>query len=202
LCLCDPMHWRWLWRESRMRRLRALWSHLLVVDVQARLTPALAEPAAFLAQVKLLLAAARELDVPVTVTEQYPAGLGHTVPEVTAALPAGIPVLEKITFSALEANLVRNRLDNLRFDGREQLVVCGAEAHVCVLQTVMAALDAGYPVAVVTDAVASRKQHSHEIALQRMQAAGATLVTTEMVCFEWLGQAGTDSFKRLIAQIK
>ncbi len=185
-----------------MKILRARSSHLLVIDVQAKLTPALAEPDALLAQVKLLLAAAGELDVPVTVTEQYPAGLGHTATEVLERLPAGTPVLEKITFSALEADLVRIRLGNLRHDGREQLVVCGAEAHVCVLQTVMAALEAGFAVALVTDAVASRKRHSHDIALQRMQAAGAMLVTTEMVCFEWLGQAGTASFRRLIAQIK
>ncbi len=185
-----------------MRTLRVCLSHLIVIDVQARLTPALTDSEGFLAHVKLLLAAARELDVPVTVTEQYPSGLGNTVPEVKDALPSGTPVLEKITFSALEAGAVRIHLDNLRFDGRTQLVVCGAEAHVCVLQTVMAALDAGFQVALVVDAVASRTRLSRDTALQRMQAAGAMLVTTEMVCFEWLGQAGTASFRRLIAQIK
>ncbi|WP_180982554.1 isochorismatase family protein [Methylocella silvestris] len=175
-------------------------AHLLVIDVQERLAPALTAASSLLARVKLLVAAAREVGVPVTVTEQYPAGLGRTVADVAAALPPDAPIIEKMAFSAFAA--IKDRMAVLAASGRPELIVCGAEAHVCVLQTVIEARDHGVSVILAADAVSSRRRIDEDIALRRMAEAGATLATTEMIVFEWLREAGTPSFKALAPAIK
>ncbi|ACK50450.1 isochorismatase hydrolase [Methylocella silvestris BL2] len=175
-------------------------AHLLVIDVQERLAPALTAASSLLARVKLLLAAAREFGLPVTVTEQYPAGLGRTVADVVATLPPDAAVIEKTAFSAFAA--IEGRLAMLAASGRTELIVCGAEAHVCVLQTVIDARDRGVSVILAADAVSSRRWIDEDIALRRMAEAGAKLATTEMIVFEWLREAGTPSFKALAPAIK
>jgi nicotinamidase-related amidase len=140
-----------------------------------------------------LLAAARQLDVPVLQTEQYPSGLGATVPEL--APPAGAPAIEKMTFDACGAVV-----DAL--SPGQAVVVAGCEAHVCVLQTVLNLREQGRDVYVVADAVGSRRPASKEAALRRMERHGADIVTTEMVLFEWLETAEHPEFKSVTALIK
>lgn len=168
-------------------------SALLVVDLQGRLVPALEEPDRLIERCRLVLHAARRLQVPVLATEQYPKGLGPTVAPV-AELIRPEEVVGKIAFSALREALPAERIGML---GRETLVVAGAEAHVCVLQTVLDLLARGRKVAVVADAVGSRRALDKQTGLVRMRRAGAQIVTADMVVFEWLERAGTDDFKAL-----
>ena len=177
-------------------------SHLLVVDVQARLMPAIHEGESVLRQVTILLEVAKRLGVPVTVSEQYPKGLGHTVPPVREALPADAVVLPKTTFSAARDPSISERMAILRADGRSQAVVCGAEAHICVLQSALELRSAGLDVFVVADAVSSRSPHSVSAACARLLHAGCHWVTTEMVAFEWMEQAATEDFRALAPLFK
>lgn len=173
-------------------------SCLLVVDIQDRLLPAVCEREAVLANAAILLKSAAALGVPVLASEQYPKGIGHTVDAVAQLLPAG-SVVEKLHFSCLADAEFARRLADL---GRRQAVVAGLEAHVCVLQTAESLLAAGHDVFVVADATSSRRPANHAAALRRLEAAGARIVTTEMVVFEWLAQAGTPAFRELSRLIK
>ena len=130
----------------------------------------------------------------VLVTEQYPRGLGETVPEVAAHLD-GVPRLEKVIFSAVRA-------DGFDLGGRDQALVCGIEAHVCVAQTVADLLDEDVDVQVAGDAVSSRTAANRRAGLAKMEASGAMLTSTEMALFELLGRAGTPEFKQVQALVK
>ncbi|TVR80819.1 MAG: hydrolase [Rhodospirillales bacterium] len=179
-------------------RMRADQSCLLVVDIQERLAPAVRDPQAVVANTERLLRGAACLSIPVLVSEQYPHGIGETVPALRSLLPAGA-VVEKIHFSCLDDAGYATRLRSLQ---RRQAVVAGMEAHVCVLQTAEGLIEAGYDVFVVADAVSSRVPANHDRALQRLSTDGAHIVSTEMVLFEWLNKAGTPVFKELMALIK
>ncbi|MGF1552858.1 MAG: isochorismatase family protein [Paracoccaceae bacterium] len=173
---------------------------LVVVDVQARLAPAIAGVERAIAATRLLLAAAARLGVPVIVTEQNPDGIGASVPEIAGpAAEAGARVVAKTRFAATAEPAFRDALDAT---GRSQVVIAGTEAHVCVLQTAMGLLDAGHAVFVAADAVASRAPESREIALARLARAGCSVVTAEMVAFEWLARSDTPVFRALLPAIK
>lgn len=172
---------------------------VLLVDVQERLARAMPEGA--LAQVtrsaEVLLRAAARLSIPSIASEQYPKGLGPTLPALRALLPG--PPIEKLQFScagseALAAALART--------GRRQVVVAGMESHVCVFQTVRDLGKAGYWVFVPEDAVSSRTESNRQLGLRLMEKAGATVTSTETVLFDLLRQAGTPEFKELSALIK
>ncbi|CFX01762.1 Isochorismatase hydrolase [Candidatus Filomicrobium marinum] len=173
-------------------------SCLIVIDMQERLVPAMQAPARTLKNTRLLLTTARRLDIPVLITEQYPKGLGHTVREI-ADVSQGLPVLEKVHFSCLEDPRFADAFREL---GRPQAVIAGMEAHICVMQTAAQLMEEGYEVFVVTDATSSRSLASEQACLDRLQASGAGIVTTEMVIFEWLGRADTPAFKELLPLIK
>ncbi|MFM7344178.1 MAG: hydrolase [Tagaea sp.] len=175
--------------------LRAQSSVLLVVDIQARLLPAMAEPELVTANTAKLVAAAKRLGIPVLVSEQYPKGLGPTVESLAGAGT----VLAKMSFSCAADPGIAARLESL---GRRQIVLCGIESHVCVLQTALGLRDKGYDVTVVWDAVSSRKLADKELAAGRLRRNDVELVGTEMAIFEWLGVAGTPEFKELSALIK
>jgi nicotinamidase-related amidase len=177
-------------------------SHLIVVDVQQRLLPAILDGRQVVSQIAVLLRGADRLEVPVTVTEQYPKGLGPTDADVLEAAPTGAIVLPKMSFSAARDAAIAARVHDMRAAGRDQLVLCGAEAHVCVLQSALGFRAAGFEVAVVADAVSSRAAASVSAACARLLHAGCHWVTVEMVIFEWLERAGTDDFRALSALIR
>ncbi|KAA2234689.1 isochorismatase family protein [Salinarimonas soli] len=177
-------------------------SILVVVDIQERLLPVMQEPERVVRSTAMLLAGAGRLQVPVLVTEQYPRGIGHTVGPLREALPEGARVVEKLAFSGAREPAVAQAAEALRAGGRDQLVVAGIEAHVCVLQTALGFRALGYEVAVVADAVSSRAAHSLSAATARLLHAGCQWVTTEMVLFEWLERAGTEDFRALLPLIK
>jgi nicotinamidase-related amidase len=147
----------------------------------------------------VLLSAAGRLSVPTTVTEQYPQGLGPTVPDIAERVHGREVTFPKLTFSAAAEPAVLSRLRQSR---RGQIVVAGVEAHVCVLQSAIGLQQLGYQVGVVGDATTSRKPASVELALERLRQNGVSIVSTEMVLFEWLGRAGSDEFRELSRLIR
>lgn len=177
-------------------------SHLIVVDLQERLLPAIPAAPQAVARTLVLIAAAEQLGVPVSVTEQYPKGIGPSVAAVREALPASATIHEKISFAASGDEAFATHVDAAREAGRDQLVICGTEAHVCVLQTALGFRQLGYHVFVVGDAVASRDPASVLYARDRLLQAGCGWVNAEMVVFEWMERAGTDLFRSVVKLIK
>jgi nicotinamidase-related amidase len=164
---------------------------LLVVDVQERLVPAIQNHAQVVWNVRRLIDGARILGLPVVATEQYPEGLGPTVPELAQRL-GEIP--SKLTFSCGGCPEIFRELES---HGLGKILVCGMEAHVCVGQTVLDLLGQGWRVYVAVDAIGSRRPIDCTTALARMDSAGATLTTTEAALFEWCQVAGTAEFRQI-----
>jgi len=173
-------------------------SCLLVIDVQEKLAPAMDARDRVIANAGVLMRAAARLTVPVLMSEQYTKGLGATVGEL-AGLADPDAVMEKMDFSCAADEAIRDRIEGL---GRPQIIICGIEAHVCVLQTALQLVEARHRVFLVTDATSSRKASDHEAAVRRMERAGVETVTAEMVLFEWLRRAGTPEFKELSKLIR
>lgn len=169
-----------------MHLMNARRSRLVVIDFQARLMPAIHDGPRLLANAVRLVEAAGLLDVPVVMTEQNPAGLGPTVPELAGAAPA----IAKMSFDSCGAPAF---LDAVA--GDEDLILCGCEAHVCVGQTALSLLENKRRVLVVQDAAGSRAPESKEVSLRRLERRGAEIVTTEMVVFEWLRTAEHPQFR-------
>jgi nicotinamidase-related amidase len=177
-----------------MTTLGVSFSLLLLVDFQTRLMPAIEDGAAAVENARRLIVAAELLGVPKLFTEQNAEKLGATVPDLHAAPN---PVVPKMTFDALRApDFPMDALAD------RAVVVTGCEAHVCVLQTVLSALDQNHPVFVVADATGSRTWLSKETALRRMERHGAEIVTTEMVLFEWLGASTHPHFRDIAKLIR
>ena len=176
-------------------------SALVVIDVQERLFPAMDADhrEEVMRNLKVLTAAARRLHLPTVVTEQYPKGLGHTLPELREALPAGIEPIQKVAFSCWAVDTVR---DQLTETGARQIVLGGIEAHVCVLMSALDLLAAGYAVHVVADAVTSRTQANWRLAMDQLRQAGAVVTATETALFHLLRQADTDDFRELARLIR
>lgn len=170
---------------------------LLVIDLQEKLLPAIHQAEACVAAAGRLIRGCQALSVPLICTEQYPAGLGPTCQSVRELLGAEVPI-EKVLFSAC----VQGVRDAIAARGREQVIITGTEAHVCVQQSVLDLLRDAKDVWVCADAVSSRRPFDCEMALERMRQAGAVITTTESVLFELLGQAGTDEFKRILRIVK
>lgn len=173
-------------------------AQLLLIDMQERLLPAMAAAERALKHAIILAKTARILDLPISVSEQYPKGLGHTVAPLKAEI-GNTPVDEKVEFSCWKNTALRDRIMQ---NNRAQVIVAGIEAHVCALQTAMDLKEAGYQVFAVADAMTSRAEPSAGLAFARMRDAGIAIVTTEMVLFEALGAAGTPEFKQLSALIR
>src|SRR5262245_3852292 len=173
-------------------RLRADSTYLLVVDVQEKLFPKIRDADSLLRNIVFLLDACKALEVPAAGTEQYPKGLGPTVPELAAKLPSPLP--EKLAFSCCAIPSV---LETFRASGRSTILVSGIETHVCVMQTVLDLLARGFRVFLPVDAVGARFAIDHDMALRRMEQSGAVLCTAEMAAFELTVQAGTSRFKEI-----
>jgi nicotinamidase-related amidase len=173
-------------------------SLLLIVDIQEKLAPAINNADNVVANTIKLVHAAKHLNIPIIASEQYPKGLGRAVPALRELLPSD-SLVEKTHFSCMAEP---GFSDLLRKANRIQIIVCGMEAHVCVLQTALDLQTSGFSAFVVADGVSSRRLESCEFGLERMRASGVTVVSTEMVLFEWIGQAGTVEFKALLPLIK
>ena len=167
---------------------------LVVVDVQEafrKAIPAFEEVAGATAT---LVRGAGEMGIPIVITEQYPKGLGKTVEEVATHLPVGTEPIDKVRFSAAEA-------EGFDLDGRDQAIVCGIETHVCVNQTVLDLLESDVEAHVVADAVASRTDANRELGLAKMERAGALVTGVEAALFELLGGSDAPEFKQVQALI-
>lgn len=178
--------------------IRASDSVLVSIDMQERLVPAMQAPARTIRNTKMLLRAAELTGVPAILTEQYPQGLGSTIPEIAAAA-GDSPIIPKMHFSCMEDETFAK---TIRATGKRQAVLAGMEAHICVVQTASSLVEDGYSVFVVSDATASRTLESEKACIFRLSAAGVCVVTTEMVIYEWLGKAGTPAFKEMLALVK
>lgn len=168
---------------------------VLVIDVQDKLAPAMSEAAlaSVVRAATILVAAARETGAHVLATEQYPRGLGETIPEIGALLrSAGVTAVTKNTFSALGEPAFLHVLRKVHV---RDVVVMGMETHICVFQTVRDLLALGYRVHVPFDGVASRRDDHRDVGLSLCERAGASVTTAETVAFDWLRRAGTDAFK-------
>lgn len=175
-------------------------SLLLVVDVQVKLWNQIANREAVRENCRILIQGAQKLSVPLLITEQYPKGLGPTLPELRPTeTEGGMAICEKTSFGCLgEPALVQS----IEQTGRRNLVICGIEAHVCILQTALEALEKGFSVAVVADAIGSRSEHNRHLALERMRQSGVILLSTEMILFEWMRSSSHPAFKDISKLVK
>lgn len=174
-------------------------SQLLIVDMQTKLSLAMPTDAmqAVVKNVQILAQAAQRLSVPVVLTEQYPQGLGHTLPEILQhTSPA--PVVEKIAFSACASPKFNTKLSR----DKSQVMLAGMEAHICVLQTAFDLLAQHKQVFVLEDAIISRAPANRANAIARMREAGCIITNTESVLFEWIGNAQHDAFKEIAKLVR
>lgn len=174
-------------------------SQFVIIDVQTRLATAMPADAmqAVVKNCSILAQTAAMLGVTMIVTEQYPQGLGHTVPELSALMP-NIHAVEKMTFSCLAESRFTRQLTR----DHSQVILAGMEAHICVLQSALDLVAAGKQVFVVEDAVISRNPANKANALARMRDAGCVITNTESVVFEWLGAAEGEVFKTVSKLIR
>jgi len=176
----------------RLPRLTSRDSVLVVIDIQEKLLAKIPTAKQLVHNAAFLLQVAKLLEVPVHVTEQYPKGLGPTVPEIKSLLPD--EAIAKTAFSCCGAPGFLAELCELN---RPNLVLVGMETHVCVLQTALDLLEANFNIFLPVDALASRVAVDAEIALRRLERAGATLCTAESTAFEWVGDSTHPQFKAI-----
>lgn len=174
------------------QRLCSETSLLVIIDVQERLLPAIFQQQQVIFNVRRLLEAASAIGVPVVVTEQYPQGLGETVRELLPFIPADAAVLPKKSFSIYDDENIRLAIEKHR---RSQVILCGAEAHICVQQSAFDLLGAGKEVHIVIDAIGSRFAENRDTALRRFEFSGMVVTNTESLLFEWCRSADHPQFK-------
>ena len=176
-------------------------SQLLIIDIQERLASAM--PAKVLENIiennTILIKAAKELNIPVIHSEQYPKGLGSTVSQISEQLPQTGESVEKTCFSCSEAQGFHERLAKHE---RQQIIITGIESHICVLQTALQLQEQGYTIYIVEDAVCSRQKKHHKNAIKRLRQSDVIISNVESVLFEWLRDAQHPLFKSLSALIK
>ncbi|PIE44793.1 MAG: hydrolase [Gammaproteobacteria bacterium] len=169
-----------------------------LIDVQERLTPHIDQHERIVQRISRLIAGMRILDIPLLVSEQYKKGLGNTVVDLQKDL-SDAPHFEKVTFSGCDDKPTMAFLQQKK---RRNIILCGIETHVCVMQTALDLLAADFQPIIVCDAVGSRFRDDHEIALRRLQHAGAILTTSESLLFELCRSANTPFFKAISALVK
>ena len=173
---------------------------LVVLDLQAKLLPAMCEPERVIRNAQILLRLAEVLKIPVILTAQYTKGLGNILEEITKCAPR-TPPFEKTSFGSFGEPAFLEHLRG-RAPAARSLLVAGVESHICVTQTVLGALEAGYLVHAAADAVSSRTRENWQIGLNRMERAGAVISSTEMIVYELLGRSGTPEFKAMLPMLK
>ena len=170
----------------------------LVIDIQKNLFPHIDNHNNLQANCKILLSGLNVLDIPVVVTEQYPKGLGSTIKEISNLITNFSPI-EKLSFSCCGE---KKFLQALHEHGKRNIIICGIEAHVCVLQTVMDLIERGYHPVIIEDCVSSRKPSDRETALKRMAREGVIITTYESILFELCEVAGTEQFRQISKLVK
>lgn len=186
--------------EMARRPLEVEQCALLVVDMQEKLLPPIWEKERLVRNVQLLIRLAGILKIPALVTTQYAKGLGNTVPGIASLLP-NTPPIDKQIFSCFGSEVFCSLLKRLPGQ-RTTVLLCGMEAHICVMQTALGALREGYLVHVASDAVSSRTELNWRIGLDRMRAAGAILSSAEMMTYELLRSSGAPAFRELLPYLK
>jgi nicotinamidase-related amidase len=186
--------------EIARRQLVAESCVLAVVDIQEKLLPPIFNKQELVKNSQLLIRLAGILHIPVLVSTQYSKGLGQTVREI-ASLLNGIPAFDKLEFSCFGKDEFCSAVKSLP-GSRSTLLICGMEAHICVMQTVLHGLDRGYLVHVASDAVGSRSEWNWRVGIERMRTAGAVISSTEMMMYELLRKSGTPAFKELLQYIR
>jgi isochorismate hydrolase len=181
----------------RMEREEAV---LIIVDVQDLLMKQMDQEVGekVIRNIRTLIAFAKKMSIPILITEQYPKGLGKTVPEIKLDHESLLPI-EKVSFSCCGVETFNNQLNQLT---RKQVILTGIETHVCVLQTANDLIQKGYEVHVIADAICSRRKLDWEIGLRWMEKRGAMISTTEIIAFQLLKEAGTEEFRRLSKLLK
>ncbi|MBF0457565.1 MAG: hydrolase [Nitrospirae bacterium] len=179
-------------------RLTALDSVILIVDIQERLAAVMPDKDKLISNTLHVIELAKLLKIPIVLTEQYPKGLGRTIVEIRDALPEYNP-FEKISFSACVEEGFIGKLAEL---GKNKIILCGLETHICVLQTCLDLIGADYQVHVISDCTSSRTQDNKDVGLRQMRQAGGVVTSTETVIFQLLAKAGTDEFKIMSNRIK
>lgn len=173
-------------------------TQLLIIDIQERLLPRIANHETLVPQAELMVRAAAALELPITLSEQYPKGLGPTVPRIAAAA-ADAKRIEKTTFSFIAHEPGRKHLAALL---RPQVLLIGIEAHVCVYQTALDLLAMQLRPVVLADAVGSRSPTDYQVALDGLRAAGVVVTTVESAIFQLVNESGTELFKRILPLVK
>jgi isochorismate hydrolase len=184
-------------RLSRIEREKAV---LIIIDVQEGLMKTMDQEVErnVTRNIRTLLAFAKEMAIPILITEQYPKGLGKTIPEIKMELEPILPI-EKLTFSCCGVETFNEKLYQ---SGRRQVILSGIETHVCVLQTTDDLIQKGYEVHVAADGVCSKRKLDWEVGLRWMEKRGAMISTTEAIAFQLLKEAGTEEFKKLSKFLK
>ena len=171
----------------------------LVIDYQERLLPVIHQSEELLRSSSILLKGLKALGVPMVVSQQYTKGIGMTVPAIAEALGEDFAYLDKVTFSCAEDEALLGRIREI---GRKNIILCGVEAHICVLQTAIDLLAMGYKVILVEDCIGSRRENDKAVALRRAEAEGAVITTYESILFELTRVAKTEQFKIISKLIK
>ena len=170
----------------------------LIIDIQERLFPHMDGKDELLRRCGILIEGLKELSVPMVITEQYPKGLGSTVGEISRLVEKE-PVIEKIAFSCCDEPSV---MQHAVMKNYKTIIICGIEAHVCVLQTVIDLQHSGYKAVVVEDCISSRNPEDKRVAVERMRSEGAVITSCESILFELARVAGTDEFKAISRLVK
>jgi len=185
--------------EAARRILRPEDCALAVIDIQEKLLPAIFEKERVVRNAQLLVRLADVLGLPIIVSRQYVKGLGPTIEEISSLLPT-VTTVDKMEFGCFGNSEYCSAMGKM--GNRTTLLLCGIESHICVTQTALGALNQGLNVHVAADAVSSRTELNWKLGLNRMQAAGAVLSSTEMMIYELLGKSGTPAFKEMLKHLK
>lgn len=173
-------------------------SLLLIIDVQEKFRPHILRFSTLVDSIIKLARACLIMEIPIAIVEQYPAGLGNTVTEITNILP-NFKLMPKTNFSCCQEPLASQWLQS---QNRKQIIVCGIEAHVCVNQTVHDLLNLQYNVHIITDAISARAEHNLQIGINKMHSSGAILSSLEMALFELVSNSKSEYFKAVQNLVK
>ncbi|MCD4658101.1 MAG: isochorismatase family protein [Planctomycetes bacterium] len=174
-------------------------SILFVIDPQGSLMEMVKNTEKIIFAHKKIIKIAQILGVPIVVSEHYPQGLGHIVPEIVETLGDDYKPIEKVIFSAWGEQKIRQVIESYN---RKTLLIVGIETHICILQTVTEAIAAGYDVHVMIDAVSSRGKIEHKMAVEMFKLLGAGLTTWESVAYQWMRTSKAPEFKQILEVIK